>query len=45
MKGNSSFEVIDVSNDFKLKKKNKYEEPNDLLGSRESLNNSIKKGN
>lgn len=34
-----------MSNDFIPKRKNKYDEPDDLLGSRESLTMSIRKGN
>ena len=41
-------EVVNIDDDFKLKKKNKYDESDEsvnLQNSRDSLVNSVKKGN
>jgi hypothetical protein len=43
-KGNKSFEVIDINEDFQIKKKNKYDSSEDLQNSRDDLISPKKSG-
>lgn len=46
-KVNQSYEALQpsLSRDFSPKKKNKFDDSNDILGSKESLNQPVRRGN